>query len=191
MPAEIPLAYRQNPRPIGFEVSYRLAGDRLVVDTGRREMEIALAAVEQVRLTYETRSMAQGAYQTKLRTRDGMTVKLTSLSWKSMMDVRRQDAEYGAFVRSLLAAVAAASPGARFVAGKPRLQWLAIAALTALSLVALAFFVWQALSAGAMAAALIGAGIAAVGIWQLEPMVRLNRPREFAPQEAPRALLPG
>ena len=183
MSTDLPLAYRQNPRPVGFEVSFRLAGDRLVVDTGRREMEIALAAVEQVRLTYETRSMAQGAYQTKLRTRDGTTVKLTSLSWKGMTDVRRQDAEYGAFVRSLLAAVAAASPGARFVAGKPRLQWLAIAAL--------AFFVWRALSAGAVTVALVGAGIAAVGIWQLEPMVRLNRPREFAPQEAPRALLPG
>ncbi len=191
MPAEVPLIYRQNPRPIGFEVSFRLAGDRLVVDTGRREMEIRLGAVEQVRLTYEPRSMAQGAYQTKLRTRDGTTVKLTSVSWKSMMDVRRQDAEYGTFVRSLLAAVAAASPGARFVAGKPRLQWLALAALTAVSLVALAFFVWRALSAGAVTVALVGAGIAAIGIWQLEPMVRLNRPREFAPQEAPRALLPG
>jgi hypothetical protein len=190
MSTGMPLTYRQNPRPVGFEISYRLAGDGLTVDTGRREIEVALAKVEQVRLTFEPRSMAQGAYQTKLKLTDGTTVKLTSLSWRSMMDVRRQDAEYSAFVQALLERIARANPAARFVAGKPRLQWAAITALTAASLLAVAIFVWQALWSGATTAALLGAGIAALGIWQLEPMVRLNRPRAFTPGEMPRSLLP-
>src|SRR3954471_13445860 len=190
MSAELPLSYRQNPRPIGFEVSYRLIGDRLSVDTGRKESEVALARVEQVRLTYETRSMGQGAYQASLTLADGTTVKLSSISWRSMIDARRQDAEYSAFVQALLLAVARANPAARFLAGKPRLQWLAIAAIAAVSLVAVAFFIWRAVLSGATVAALLGAVIAAAGIWQLEPMVRLNRPRAFTIRELPQGLLP-
>lgn len=185
-----PLAYRQNPRPVGFEIALRLVGDVLHVDSGRKELAIPLASVAELRMTYEPRSMAQGAYQTKLRLTDGTTVKFSSISWRSMIDARRQDREYSAFVRALLAAVARANPSARFLAGKPRLQWAAVAVVAAFSLVAVAGFVWQALMSGALAAALIGAGVAALGIWQLEPMVRLNRPRAFAPGEAPAMLLP-
>jgi hypothetical protein len=181
MSTEIPLTYRQNPRPVGFEVAYRLAGDVLAVDNGRRETAIPLGKVAEVRLTYEARSMAQGAYQTKLKLSDGTTVKLTSLSWKGMMDVRRQDAEYSAFVQALLAGIARANPKARFIAGKPQLQWLAIAALSVASLAALAFFILQALLAGVIAAA---------GLWQLAPMVRLNRPQAFTPSGPRPALLP-
>jgi len=190
MSTELPLTYRQNPRPIGFEVSYRLAGDRLTVDSGRKETEIPLAQVAQVRLTYEPRGMAQGAYQTKLKLRDGTTVRLTSISWRSMIDARRQDTEYSAFVQALLLRVGRANPDARLCAGKPRLQWLAITAITGATLVAAAFFVWRAVLSGANMAALLGAVIAAVGIWQLEPMVRLNRPRAFLAGELPQGLLP-
>jgi O-antigen/teichoic acid export membrane protein len=190
MSAELPLSYRQNPRPVGFEVSYRLVGDRLSVDNGRKETEIALARVEQVRLTYESRSMGQGAYQTSLKLADGTTVKLSSISWRSMFEARRQDAEYSAFVQALLLGVARANPAARFLAGKPRLQWLAMAAVAAVSLVAAAFFIWRAALSGATIAALVGAAVAAAGIWQLEPLVRLNRPRPFTIRELPQGLLP-
>jgi hypothetical protein len=186
MAAELPLSYRQNPRPIGFEVSYRLTGDRLSVDNGRKESEVALARVEQVRLTYESR----GAYQTSLKLADGTTMKLSSISWRSMIDARRQDAEYSAFVQALLLAIARANPAARLLAGKPRLQWLAVAAIAAVSLVAVAFFIWRAVLSGATVAALLGAAVAAAGIWQLEPLVRLNRPRAFTIGELPQGLLP-
>jgi hypothetical protein len=190
MSTDLPLIYRQNPRPVGFEVSYRLAGDVLTVDTGRKEIAIPLGEVAQARLTYEPRSMARGAYQTKLKLKDGTTVRLSSISWRSMTDVRPQHPEYSAFVQALLAGIARANPAARFIGGKPRLQWAAIAAIAAALLVAVAFFVWQAVRSGAMTAALLGAGIGAIGIWQLEPMVRLNRPRVFSLGEMPRALLP-
>jgi len=93
-------------------------------------------------------------------------------------------------VQALLLAIAQANPAARLLAGKPRLQWLAIAAIAAVSLVAVAFFIWRAVLSGATIAALLGAVIAAAGIWQLEPMVRLNRPRAFTIRELPHGLLP-
>ena len=49
---------------------------------------------------------------------------------------------------------------------------------------------WQALRSGANLAALFGAAVAAAGIWQLEPIVRLNRPRAFTSGNVPPALLP-
>ncbi len=68
--------------------------------------------------------------------------------------------------------------------------FLAIAALTAFSLVAIALFVWRAVDSGAIPAALFAAAVGAAGIWQLEPMVRLNRPRRFTPETMPQDLLP-
>jgi hypothetical protein len=58
------------------------------------------------------------------------------------------------------------------------------------SIVAIMIFVWRALQSGATSAALLGGVIGVAGIWQLEPMIRLNRPAEFDPNDPPPALLP-
>jgi hypothetical protein len=65
-----------------------------------------------------------------------------------------------------------------------------IAVLAAASLLAIAIFVWRAVQDGAHTAAFMGALIGLAGIWQLEPMVRLNKPRAFTPDALPRELLP-
>ena len=46
------------------------------------------------------------------------------------------------------------------------------------------------LLSGAGAAASMGVLFALFGIWQLEPMVRLNRPRAFTPDDPPSELMP-
>ena len=182
--------YSHAPRPTAAPISFKLETQTLTVDSGRKVDVVQLGAVEQIRLTYEPRSFTQRAYQTQVRMRDGKTFKFSSLHWRSLVEAERLDREYSAFVRALLRAVAGASPGVRFVAGRPAWAWGVTAALAGGSLLGIAYFVWRALAAGAHSAALIGALLGLTGIWQLEPMVRLNKPRAFPADSPPDDLLP-
>ena len=184
------LTYSHAPRPVSGPVSFKLSGDRLTVDSGRKVQEVRLGAVDQVRMTYEPRSFARRAFQTQVRMKDGKTFAFSSLNWRSFVEAERLDAEYSAFTHALLHAIASANPSARFVAGRPGWIWTATAVLAAASLAAMVLFLWRALTAGYTSAALMGALFLGVGIWQLEPMIRLNKPRRFNPEAPPRELLP-
>lgn len=189
-PADGSPTYAQNARPVGFPATFTIKGRRLIVDQTRKVSEVDLGQVEQVRLTYEPRSFARRAYRTTLRVTNGKTVSYTSISWKSMIEARSQDEEYSRFTRELLTAVASASPRASFIAGKPFVIWVLLTVLAFTTLVVLALFTWRAFSNGATGAALFGLAIGGLGLWQLEPMVRLNKPRDFRPETPPRDLLP-
>lgn len=182
--------YVHSPRPVGGPITFSLKGDRLTVDSGRKVQEVHLGAVELVRMTYEPRSFARKAFQTRIRMSDGRTFAFSSLSWRSLIEAESLDRDYRAFTRTLFDAIRRANPEARFVGGRPKVLWLATAILAAGSLMAMALFIWRALQAGATGAAIMGALFLAVGIWQLEPMIRLNKPQEFSPDTPPRDLLP-
>jgi hypothetical protein len=182
--------YAHTPKPVGHPIRFRLERDRLEVDSGRRVDTVALGAVEEVRLTYASGRLGRGAFATTLRLRDGRTVRFSSLTFASAVEARTQGPEYRAFQGAVLAAVGRSSPGARFLAGQPRWRWLVTAALTAAILFGLAVVVWRAFETGAVVAALLAASVLGFGLWQLEPMVRLNRPRPFAPDAPPPELLP-
>lgn len=187
--AEFPLTYSQKARPTALAVTYTLNSDRLVIDSGRKVEAVPLADVASVRLTYDPRSFAQRTYQTTLTLKTGRRIRFSSVHWKSMIEAGTQPG-YGDFLRQLVGAIAGANPGVWLAAGKPRPVWLAIAGLTLLVLVAIVAFIGRALADGAPGAAGLGAMIGLTGVWQLEPMVRLNRPRAFAPDAVPRDLLP-
>jgi hypothetical protein len=182
--------YSQSPAPYKAPISYELDGDRLTVDTGRKVQEVLLGAVAQVRLTYEPKSFGRNAFQTRLRLKDGKTVTFSSLNWKSMVDVERLDREYRIFTRALFDAIVHANPEASFVGGRPRPIWAATVLLAVTALAAVTVFIWRALQTGATTAALLGVLFVVLGIWQIEPMVRLNKPRRFKPEEPPPDLIP-
>ena len=71
-------AYSHTPRPIGGAISFELREDRLTVDVGRKAVEIPLASVEEVRMTYEPRNLAQKAFRTRLRLKGGRSFSFTS-----------------------------------------------------------------------------------------------------------------
>lgn len=183
------LTYRQKPRPASFEVAYTLAGDRLAIDSGRKVEEVRLDAVKSVRLTYDPRSFAQRAYVTTLTLSTGRKIRFSSVHWKSMIEAATQPG-YGGFLAELVRAIARANPGVRLAAGKQPAVWLVVAGLTGLTLLAIVVFVARAFATGSPAPAAFGALIGLAGVWQLEPMVRLNRPRPFTPDAVPPDLVP-
>ncbi len=183
-------SYAQNPRPIGMHLSYTLDGRELVVNSFRKVDRVQLGAVTDVRVSYEPRSLAQSMLKTRIKLKGGKTLTFTSISYRSMTNIERQDAAYGAFLRTLLPAIAREAPGVRFHAGRPPVLWYATIALAAVTLVSVTLFTLRADQAGSTWAALFGLAVAALGIWQIEPLVRLNKPREFRPDEPPRDLVP-
>ena len=191
-PDDIPApSWRQRPKPIGFEIAYRLDGGVMEIDTTRKIDRVQLGAVEQVRFLYAPSNVTSKGYKTQLRLTDGKTITFGNLSWRSLTDIDRDDEGYHAFVSALSAAIARASPNARFVAGKPWPMWAALALVGGLSIVMLAFFTLRAFSQGATAAGFLGIGLAAASFWQVWPMVKLNKPRELATGEVPDELVPG
>lgn len=191
-PDDIPApAWRQRPKPIGFEIAYRLDGGVMEIDTTRKVDRVQLGAVEQVRFLYAPSNVTSKGYKTQLRLTDGKTITFGNLSWRSLTDIDRDDEGYHAFVSALSAAIAKANPKARFVAGKPWPMWAALALVGGLSIVMLAFFTLRAFSQGATAAGFLGIGLAAASFWQVWPMVKLNKPRELATGEVPDELVPG
>jgi len=183
-------SYQHNPRPVGGPISFVLDGDRLTVDSGRRVQEVRLGAVESVRMTYEPGRLGQKAFRTKVVMKDGKAFSFSSVSWRSLIEAEQLGREYRAFTRDLFEAIARANPDARFVAGKPWWLWFSTAAVAVTSLLAMAVLIWHAFRMGSTSVALLGGLFAVVGVWQIEPMVRLNKPRPFRPEAPPADLLP-
>jgi hypothetical protein len=188
---DAPPSWRQRPKPIGFEIAYRLDGDTLEIDSTRKVDRVRLAAVEQVRFLYAPSNVTAKSFRTQLRLSDGKSITFGNLSWRSLTDIDRDDPRYHAFVTALSATISRANPRARFVAGKPFPLWLALAIVGGLSLVMLAYFSLSAFQSGASTAGWLGLVLGAASFWQVWPMVRLNRPRELANGEVPGELVPG
>ncbi|WP_066610051.1 hypothetical protein [Bosea sp. PAMC 26642] len=186
-----PPSWRQRPRPIGFEIAYRLDGDALEIDTTRKVERVRLSAVEQVRFIYAPSNISTKGFKTQLRLSDGKVVTFGNLSWRSLTDLDHDDARYHAFVTALSACIARANPSVRFVRGKPYPLWLALALVGGLSTAMLAFFTVRAFLQGANTAGFLGLALAAASFWQVWPMVKLNRPRELAHGAVPDDLVPG
>ncbi|WP_056795224.1 hypothetical protein [Bosea sp. Root381] len=184
-------SWRQRPRPVGFELSYRLEGDTLVIDSTRKVERIRLEAVEQIRFIHAPSNVSSKGFRTQLRLSDGRSFSFGNLSWRSLTDMERNDRGYHAFVSALAAAIARANPRARFIAGKPKSIWFALVTVSGLALLMLAYFILRALLQGAHSSALLGLLLGAFSLWQVKPMVVLNRPRELASGEVPDALVPG
>ncbi len=184
-------AYSHAPRPASMPVSFQLRGRQLIIDRLGSEQPVPLDQVEEVRLTFETRSFAQKLFRTSLRLKTGSTLSLHSVNFRSMVFADRQEEAYAAFVRDLLTRVAQANPQARFKAGRSPFGWWALCLTSVAILAAIVFFIWFAVREGETAAILVGAFIAAAGIWQVEPILRLNKPRSFTPEAPPEELLKG
>jgi hypothetical protein len=185
-----PLVYRHKPKPVGYELVFRLDGDVLTVDSTRQVNRIKLGAVEQVRLVYAPTNLTRHGFAAELRLMDGRKLRMTNFSWRGITELERQDGEYLVFLRRLLPAIARANPQCRFLGGRGKAQWLGLSFLTGVTLLGMAVFAWRAYAQDHGTTALLALGLVGMGLWQIEPIVRLSRPRAVDPLDPPRELLP-
>lgn len=183
-------SYRQRPRPIGFDLAYKLEGTELVIDSTRKVDRVHLGAVEKVRFTFKPGNIASTGYVTQLTLKDGKTITIGDTSWRSLVEVERGGERYVRFITAICRVIAAENPSARFLGGKPPLVWAVFAGVAVISVGMMAYFAWRAFAQGFTGAMWIGVLLGVVALWQMLPMVRLNRPITLRTGEVPAHLMP-
>ena len=182
--------YSHRAKPYAQEAQFRLMPQHLAIEQGRRSGDFAYQDIVMIRLMYKPRNTTNEGYQAKIYRRDKRTAALTNLSWKSLVDMDRQDGEYRAFMLALIAKVYFTNPNVALEAGMPR--WLhsitAIAGIVAV--LAMIVVTAQALRNGVYAAAVITSILALYfGWWSIRYLSR-NRPRSFTANDIPQDVLP-
>lgn len=184
------LVYEHRAKPYAQEARFEMRPDILAVTQGRRSGDFAYRDIDMVRLLYKPRNTTNEGYQAKLYRKDRRTVGLTNLTWKSLVDLDRQDAEYSAFVRALIARIVAANPGVVLEAGMPRLLYALTALAGGVAMLALVLVGIAALRQGGWPMALITVAIGAYFVWWTSRYLGRNRPRRFLPDAIPPDVMP-
>lgn len=182
--------FRHRPKLIGPEITFTLEERDLAWSDGRSSGRLPLHQIELARLSFRPANLYIQRYRFELRQRLGRRIWFSNVSWRGMVELEAHDAAFAAFVRVLLAAVAKASPKARFLGGEPAWRYGVVAALTAGLASSLAYLTVRALAP--VNWGLIGLIVFFGGYtgWQMSLWLTKNRPAEIDPLNPPSALLP-
>jgi len=183
-------SYRHRPRPFGGEVCFRLEGDTLVIDTGRKVENWALRDIAVVRMTYEPKSVVWQGFRLAMTHHNGRNMSLTNLDWKSYVHVDRKDADYRRFAIDLVTRIEAANPRAVCIAGKTAPLYYATLLLGASTTVLMSVMAILAALNGAVAYAAL-AGLFILPFAQMSwALTRRNKPEFFSKAGIPARVLP-
>lgn len=187
---EAVVRYAQRPRPFSHEVAWRLEPDAFVVDSGRKTMRIPYGSVATVRLTYRPANVTSQGYRAQIILKDGRTVTASNLSWKTYVEVERQDAAYRRLLATLFERCGRANPALLCLAGQPAPLWIAstIGGVFMTAIFAGAAL-WFALR-GSWPIAGLSLLFLLPFVWQAHAMITKNRPGRFVPDRLPEAVLP-
>src|SRR5262249_5612770 len=119
-----PLAHRARANAFEREATWRLGAEELQCDRGPGE-RFPYAAVVELRLSFDRTRFDTRRHRCDLRLADGRAVALFSTHFAGIADFEDRSITYVPLVRELVARVAAANPGCRFLAGKRPWAYLA------------------------------------------------------------------
>lgn len=182
--------YQHRAKPYAPEARFTLEDDHVAISQGNRSGNFPYADIVLIRLLYKPRNTTNEGYQAKLYRRDRKTASLTNTSWKSLVELERQDLEYNAFVAALIKRIAAANPSVVLEAGMPRWLYAMTAAAGLVAISALLLVLWHALRNGSWPVAMLVLGLCAYFLWWTYRYLSRNRPRPFRTDEIPPDVLP-
>jgi hypothetical protein len=182
--------YAHRARPYSAEAEFELMPSHVAVRQGRRSGDFPYRDIVMIRLTYKPRNSTNEGYQAKIYRRDKRTASLTNISWKSLVELDRMDADYRTFVESLISRTVAVNPAVVLRAGMPGWQHKMTVAAGLLAVLALMTVTSQAVINRGYPVALLTAALAAYFTWFTLRFTGRNRPREFAASSIPQDVLP-
>ena len=182
--------YSHRAKPYAQEAEFKLMPQHLAIEQGRRSGDFAYRDIVMIRLMYKPRNTTNEGYQAKLYRRDKRTAALTNLSWKSLVDMERQDGDYRKFMIALVHKVHAVNPSVVLEAGMPRWLHIITAIAGIVAVLAMIIVTAQAILNGIYTAAVM-TGILALyfGWWSIRYLSR-NTPRRFTVNAIPENVLP-
>lgn len=182
--------YLYNPNLMGSPWVFRLRGDGLVWEYGRRSGFVPYVSVQRLRMSFRPATLQTQRFITEIWAPQSPKLQISSTSFRSLMEQARQDDEYTAFVAELHRRLAAAGSTARFESGMhPALYWLGAAVFTAIGITLGGFLIHTLLQNDWKGAAVVGAVVALLA-WQSGMIFRRNRPLTYRPESPPEAALP-
>lgn len=182
--------YAHRAKPIAPPMVLRLSDELIIGERGSRKEPILLSKLARIRLRYAPRNTALHAFRCEARAIDGRGVVFDNISWTSLMQNERLDADYRAFVLDLVTRAAKANPKLQLEAGVGRfhyrlMQISGIAILVGLIATGVAAAIGKSLPLAGLAAALV----IYLGYWLREFLTR-NKPRSFEASAVPEGVLP-
>lgn len=182
--------YAFKPSLLGAVWEFELTPDALIWRAGRRTGHWLYTDIAQVRLSYRPQSMQAQRYRADIQHKDGARIALLSVTWRGMLALSAQSADYRAFLLDLHRRLIAANSQTEYVSGLKRpLYVLGLGVLVALGLT-MALLGLRAMFEGAYAGAAFVAAFMALGGWQMGGFMWRNRPGPYAPDQIPAKLLP-
>lgn len=196
--------YAHRAKPYSSEIVLRLGKRELQVEKGKSKQTYPLDKLERIRLSYAPRNVSRLTFVCDIRARDGHSVTINNLDWKSLIQVEKVDPAYRAFVAALVKRTAVLNPKIQLEAGcgivRYRLtQTVGFGVIGAL--IVSAFYYGGLLgdfkaaegAANEQAGKLLAGGSIALaiylGLW-LKTFLTRNRPRDFTAQAIPDSVLP-
>jgi hypothetical protein len=182
--------YIYKPSLLGAPHEFRLAPGALVWRVGGRSGHAPYGSIRRLRLSFRPGTLQSHRFLAEVWPDGGPRLQIASTSWRSMVELERLDRAYAAFLTELNRRIAATRVSASFEAGSPALlYWPGLVVFVLVSLV-LAALIVQALRAGAVSGAIFVAVFLGAFLWQAGTFFRRNRPRIYAPEAIPAAVLP-
>lgn len=195
-PATEPTAFEDlptyvfKPSLMGAGQAFRLHEDALEWQIGRHTGRIPYGEIRRVRLSFRPVTMASRRFLAEVWSPNAPKLQIASTSWRSMVEVARQDAQYADFIGALHERLHRAGSKAAFETGTPPwLYWLGVVTFAGVTL-ALAVLAVRGLQTGAYAGAAFVVAFLAFSLWQIGDFFRRNRPGTYSADAVPRQVLP-
>jgi Domain of unknown function (DUF1772) len=175
---------------IGAAHRFELTDRGLSWRIGRRSGIWPYDRISAIRLSYRPVSMQSRRFRADIESADHGRIAILSTSWQTAALMAPQDRDYRAFIRLLHARMKQAASQATLTGGlRPRIYAAAVVLLVLVAMAMAALFI-RAIMTGEWAGALFLVGFAALFGWQIGGFISRNRPRAYAFDDLPEALLP-
>jgi hypothetical protein len=182
--------YAFKPSLLGTASGFSLAPDALLWQVGSRTGRIRYDRIRAVRLSYRPVTMQSHRFIAEIWAADNPKLQIASVSWRSLVEQRRQDEAYSAFIAELHRRLAAAGSTARFTTGVPAgTYWIGLVLLAAV-MAAIGGLVVRAMMLGQWSASAIVAVFFVVFAVQIGNYFRRNRPIRYRADAIPASVLP-
>jgi hypothetical protein len=185
-----PLAYIYRPSLLGAPWEFRLADDAIEWSAGRQSGRVAYQKIRRLRMSYRPANMQSQRFVTEVWADGAPKLRITSSSWKSMVEQERLDKPYAAFVTELHRRIMRAGAPVAFEQGSNRLiYWPGLVMFAGVAL-ALLLLIVRTLQADAAGGAAFIALFFLLFFWQGGNFFRRNRPGVYRPDALPAVLMP-
>jgi hypothetical protein len=182
--------YGYRPNLMGSPWVFRLTGQGIAWEYGRRSALLRYDQVRRVRMSYRPATMQTHRFLTEIWGEQSPKLKIFSTSFRGLLEQQRQDADYAAFIGELHRRLAASGSGVRFETGMNRwLYWLGSLVMLAIA-VALVGLMGRTVLNWDVAGFAVMTGVMLLFAWQVGTMFYRNRPLIYRPEQPPPAVLP-